>query len=111
MAEGYAGHWIGQGITDDGVSYFSWPIAKFVQWYTGFADPGHDDWKAVVYMRGGPKPSLVTKTDIDMCPSRAGGMEVRLLWWTSARSEYDKSQPGGIKWTESIGQAETTAEH
>jgi len=80
-----------------GKNYLAWPVASFTQIFSGFGEKDYDDWKAVVYAFGGPKPSFIARTSISIV-----GTEVRLTF------ELEPGVCGGYRdnrvrwWRESV---------
>lgn len=82
-----------------GIDYFSWPIARFIQIFSGFGEKDEDDWKAAVYKWGGPKPSLIESTRLSV----EGGV-AKLHWYPKAgvTGVYDHTTWGGVRWSKGV---------
>ena len=81
------------------VGCHSWPLALFRRHFTDFKPDDVEDWKAAVFAFGGPRPSMIEKTEIQF--NSTNGC-VELCYWLKAgvKGEYHKFDWGwGVKWT------------
>lgn len=80
------------------VACHSWPLHLFKRHFQDFKPDATDDWKAAVYTFGGPRPSLIEKTDIQV--NLADGC-IELCYWLKpgVRGEYHQFDWGwGVRW-------------
>src|SRR6266850_8559429 len=88
----------GQRQVNGKVEYFhAWPLATFKEFFHGFRPEDTDDWKAVIYKSGGPKPSCIERTDLEFRPEDG---RILILYWLREGVRYTDRTGGytGARW-------------